>query len=330
MVKLGASELLCVLCVLAVAASVTAQQQAPRTLARHHYHRDPPKENRVCTDINNCPAITALKALAQRAPNCTKLTDLPAAGGCGLIPIDVFQPLVTEFILEFFYLQNQLQSLTSAYNDLAKVVGGVQDAVLTANLPLPVTASNQTAVGVNALCGPPRKIGRNAFVIGFIIRDPASNETKCSDKLLKAFKDAMEVNVNSKDTCKGVNNTRVVIEATCTQDGKKTLLDAAVEIFSYYPCSYVPWYRATTLNGDTETACGPADPDTSCTCKGIAEPVCDAIQAAYGSSLIIVNDGLPLYIRFNNCGACLDGGDVFCSPDGYNPRCPIGGCTGRF
>lgn len=290
-----------------------------------------PRVPKVCSDVNNCPVITALKDLAQRPANCTKLTTLPAAGGCGLIPIDVFQPLVTEFILQFIYQQTKLEALTTAYNDLALALGAVEDSIATADLPVPPTASNQTAEGVNALCGPPRTVGRNAFVTSFIIRDPTKNITKCTNETVTAFKNALKTQVNSKDPCKGKNNTRVEVVASCTESGQVAYLDASVEIFSFYPCSYVPWYRAVTRNGDTKSECGPADPDAKCTCNGIAEPVCDDVRVAYGSpDLIILNNGTPLYIRFNNCGACLDRKDFFCSPDGYSPPCPISGCTGRF
>jgi hypothetical protein len=44
---------------------------------------------------------------------------MPDAGGCGLIPYDVFQPFTTAFILQFINLQNQLQALQQSYNNLA-------------------------------------------------------------------------------------------------------------------------------------------------------------------------------------------------------------------
>lgn len=205
----------------------------------------------------------------------------------------------------------------------------MEATVANSNLSVPETFSNEV-VGGPPLCGLPRKISRNAFITGFVIRDRTSNATKCSTSLVEKFTAAMEANVNSEDKCKGVNNTRVKVTATCTLDGQTAKLTAAVDIFSFYPCSYVPWYRAITKNKDTVTPCGPVDPDPSCTCQGIAGPVCDAIRAAYNGNVTILNDGEPLYVRFNNCGACLDRSDVFCSPDNYRPSCPESGCTGLF
>lgn len=165
------------------------------------------------------------------ATNCTQLTALPAAGGCGLIPIDVLELFTTEFILEFIKQQNQLSAVLQSYNDLAMAVSVIEDK--TAFLPAGPTNTTQTNK-TQPLCGPPRKLSRNNFIIGFNVQDPLSTTgTPCNATVLAAFKQAMIQQVNSKDLC--VNQT-VDVKVACDPVGSFAQYGAEITIFSYYPC----------------------------------------------------------------------------------------------
>lgn len=181
------------------------------------------------------------------ATNCTQLTDMPDAGGCGLIPYDVFEPFTTASILQFIEqqnqlraLQNQLRALQQAYNNLSMSVSAVEERVALAGLPSAPTNTTQTNE-TNPLCGPPRKVAVNSFVISYFVQDPAnmtSNKTtQCSSDALAKFQQALIKQVNIKDPCAPINNkTRVNVDASCDQVGPKAEYTGAIEIYSLYPC----------------------------------------------------------------------------------------------
>jgi hypothetical protein len=89
----------------------------------------------------------------------------------------------------------------------------------------------------NPLCGPPRNISRNAFVFGYLVQDPAHNQTQCSSAALGYFNQSVIDNVNILDTCAASNPaTRVNTKVSCQQLGVKASYAAEVEIYSNYPC----------------------------------------------------------------------------------------------
>jgi hypothetical protein len=151
-----------------------------------------------------------------------------------LVPFDVFEPFNTAFILQFIKLQSQFEALQQAYNDLAMAVSVVEDK--TSALPAGPTNTTQTNT-TNFLCGPPRVLRRNSFVFGYQVQIPstsATSTTPCNNVSLEAFKAAVIAQVNSKDPCPDNKNVNVTVQ--CDQSGPKAFYEAAVEIYSHYPC----------------------------------------------------------------------------------------------
>lgn len=180
---------------------------------------------------------------------------MPAAGGCGLVPFDLFAEVVASTALEFLKVNTrleQLQALQEAYNNLVLAVGALEGTIALANLTQPYTNTSQTTPD-NPLCGAPRTIAPNIFVTGYRVQDidRTLNYTQCSNATLAAFTAAMMSQVNFEDPC--ANGTRVEVNATCT-DGLSTTAyyEAAVYIYSYYPC------RCGTACGEQGTSCSHA------------------------------------------------------------------------